>query len=74
MVIGAGSWRGCPRTSENCLPSPLAFDQIETELLRSGRRKASLSQSKKDGAQVVTATCWSSPNAMRVVVPRWRSW
>jgi len=38
-------------------PAPL--DQIETELLRSGRWEGELSQSKKDGAQVVTATRWS---------------
>jgi len=38
---------------------PVPFEQIEAELLRSGRWEGELSQSKKDGMQVVTATRWS---------------
>jgi formate hydrogenlyase transcriptional activator len=38
---------------------PVPFDQIEAELLRSGRWEGELSQSKKDRTEVVTATRWS---------------
>jgi len=38
---------------------PVPLEQIEAELLRSGRWEGELSQSKKDGTQVVTATRWS---------------
>ena len=38
---------------------PVSLDQIETELLASGRWEGELSQSTKDGAHVVVATRWS---------------
>src|SRR6202162_601769 len=38
---------------------PVPLEQIEAELLRSGRWEGELSQSKKDGTPVVTATRWS---------------
>jgi formate hydrogenlyase transcriptional activator len=38
---------------------PVALEQIETELLRSGRWEGELSQSRKNGTQVVVATRWS---------------
>ena len=38
---------------------PTPFEQIESELLRSGRWEGELSQTRKDGSQVVVATRWS---------------
>src|SRR5246127_5382190 len=38
---------------------PVPLEQIEAELLRSGRWEGELSQSKKDGTQVMMATRWS---------------
>ena len=38
---------------------PLPFAQIKAELLRSGRWEGELTQSRKDGTQVVVATRWS---------------
>ncbi|HVO60106.1 MAG TPA: sigma 54-interacting transcriptional regulator [Terriglobales bacterium] len=38
---------------------PVPFEQIEAELLRSGRWEGELSQSRKDGTQVVVAARWS---------------
>ena len=38
---------------------PVPLEQIEAELVRSGRWEGELSQSKKDGTQVVMATRWS---------------
>ena len=38
---------------------PVPLEQIEAELLRSGRWEGELSQSRKDGTQVFVATRWS---------------
>ena len=38
---------------------PVSLDQIETELLASGRWEGELSQSRKDGTHLVVATRWS---------------
>jgi PAS domain S-box-containing protein len=38
---------------------PMPLEQIETELLRSGRWEGELSQSRKDGSQVVVTARWS---------------
>jgi formate hydrogenlyase transcriptional activator len=38
---------------------PVPLEQIETELLGNGRWEGELSQSRKDGTQVVVATRWS---------------
>jgi PAS domain S-box-containing protein len=39
--------------------SPLPFEQIEAELLRSGRWEGELLKIKKDGTQIVVASRWS---------------
>ena len=51
---------------------PVPLEQIEAELLRSGRWEGELSQSKKDGTQVVVATRWSLKRDDGV--RRWQSW
>jgi formate hydrogenlyase transcriptional activator len=38
---------------------PVPFEQIEAELLRTGRWEGELTQSRKDGTQVVVAARWS---------------
>ena len=38
---------------------PLPLEQLETELLHTGRWEGELSQTRKDGTQVVVATRWS---------------
>jgi PAS domain S-box-containing protein len=39
--------------------SPLPFEQIEAELLRTGRWQGELLETKKDGTQIVVASRWS---------------